>query len=468
MTIPLKSSASISLVSLVLLITGAIDSIRNLPATALFGSSLIFFFIVSSIIFLIPVAFVAAELASTWSDEEGGIYFWVKQAFGEQWAFMTIWLQWINTIVWYPSMISFIAGTAAYFFDPSWATHKMYIITVIIVVFWTMTLINLRGVSTSARFAAICAVLGMLIPMALIIILGIIWICKGNPIHVSFSVNTLIPHWKDNASWISLTAIMTSFLGMELAAVHVKQVKNPQRNFPRAILYSVLLILSTIIFGSLAIAFVLPSQDISLVSGVMQAFNNFFAVYHLQYMTPIITALLLLGSLGGMTNWIIAPVKGLLMAAEGGYMPPILARRNARGVPVNLLLLQAILVTCFCGAFVLIPSVNGIYWLLTALSTQLYMLMYVMMFLAALKIRNKKKHKKNAKTFSIPGGRAGFFVTCILGLLGCFITLIVGFIPPEILDIGSVLRYELTFCIGFVGLLIPSVLFYYYRKRRKI
>ena len=119
------SSGKISVLALVLLITGAIDSIRNLPATALFGSSLIFFFIFSAIIFLIPVALISAELSSAWPDEEGGIYSWVKYAFGENVAFFTIWLQWINTMVWYPTILSFIAATLAYLINPALAQNKV-------------------------------------------------------------------------------------------------------------------------------------------------------------------------------------------------------------------------------------------------------------------------------------------------------------------------------------------------------
>ena len=447
------------------MITGAIDSIRNLPGAALFGSSLIFFFVVASIVFLIPVAFIAAELSSTWSDDEGGVYSWVKHAFGDKWAFMTIWLQWINTMVWYPSIISFIAGTAAYFFDPELANHRGYIVSVIIVVFWSMTAVSLRGVGTSARFAAVCAIVGMIIPMGLIIFLGIIWVVQGHPVQVHFTWNHLLPDFQHNQSWISLTAIMAAFLGMELAAVHVKQVKDPKKNFPRGIFYSVALILLTMVFGSLTIAFVLPSDKINLVSGTMQAFSSFFEAYHLTWMVPVITVLLLIGSLGGMINWIISPVKGLLMAAEHGYMPPLFVKRNKHGVASHLMIAQAVLVTVLCSAFLLIPSVNGIYWLLTALSTQLYMLMYILMFLAGLK--TKKMYPERLRSFTVPGGNTGFIVISALGLLGCCITLAVGFIPPEILDIGSVFRYELTFCVGFIGLLLPSLFFYNYRRKIK-
>jgi amino acid transporter len=459
----LKSSSMIGLFPLILLITGAIDSIRNLPGAALFGSTIVFFFVISALIFLIPVAFIAAELSAVWSEEEGGVYSWVKHAFGEKWAFITIWLQWVNTMVWYPSVISFIAGTAAYFIDPELANHKGYIVSIIVIVFWSMTGVSLRGVGTSARFAAACAIIGMIIPMALIVVLGIIWIVQGEPLQIHFTWSNMIPNFHHNQNWISLTAIMTAFLGMELAAVHVTHVKDPKKNFPRGIFYSVGLILLTMILGTLAIAFVLPQEKINLVSGTMQAFSSFFEVYHLSWMVPVITVMLLIGSLGGMINWIISPAKGLLMAAEQGYMPAFFAKRNKQGVASNLMIIQAILVTVLCSAFLLIPSVNGIYWLLTALSTQLYMVMYVLMFLAGLKI--KKAYPERLRSFTVPGGNLGYKVTSYLGLFGCIITLIVGFIPPEILDIGGAFRYEMTFCLGFVGLLLPSIFFYNYRRK---
>lgn len=205
------SSEKISVLALVLLITGAIDSIRNLPATALFGSSLIFFFSFSAIVFLIPVALVSAELSSTWSEEEGGVFSWVKHAFGETLAFFTIWLQWINTMVWYPTILSFIAGTLAYLVNPALAQNKYYLIAVILTVFWSLTLLGLSGLKASARFASFCAIFGMIIPMAFIILLAIIWLIKGQPIAVDLSPAHLLPHWGDTQSWVSLTAIMTSF-----------------------------------------------------------------------------------------------------------------------------------------------------------------------------------------------------------------------------------------------------------------
>ncbi len=451
------SSEKISMLALVLLITGAIDSIRNLPATALFGSSLIFFFIFAAIVFLIPVAMVSAELSSTWSEEEGGVYSWVHYAFGDNWAFLAIWLQWINTMVWYPTILSFIAGTLAYLIDPELAQNKYYLISVILVVFWSLTIVGLSGLRASASFASFCAIVGMIIPMGFIILLAIIWLINGHPIEVDLSLKHLIPHWEDNHSWVSLTAIMTSFLGMELAAVHVRNVHNPQRNFPRAMYFSVILILTTMIFGSLAIAFVLPQEKISLVNGVMQAFNNFFAVYHLSWLMPVMVVLLLLGSLGGMVNWIISPAKGLLLAADNGYLPHWLYRLNHHGIASRILILQAVLVTLLCSGFLLFPTVNAIYWLFTDLSTELYILMYVLMFVAA--IRLKSKFPNLPRPFAIPGGRFGYYFTCLLGIIGCAITLIVGFFPPEsTMDITGASHFRYVFSCGIFLMLLPAAL----------
>lgn len=458
------SSEKISVLALVLLITGAIDSIRNLPATALFGSSLIFFFILSAIVFLIPVALISAELSSTWSEEEGGIYSWVKHAFGENMAFFTIWLQWVNTMVWYPTILSFIAATLAYLVNPALAQNKYYLIAVILTVFWSLTLLGLSGLRASAAFASLCAIVGMVLPMGLIIILAIIWICSGNPIAIDLSWKSLVPHWQDSQSWVSLTAIMTSFLGMELAAVHVRNVRDPQKNFPRAMFFSVLLILSTMILGSLSIAFVLPQAKINLVDGVLQAFDSFLQTWHLQAFMPLVVVLLLLGSLGGMVNWIISPAKGLLLAADNGFLPHWLYRLNRHGVASRILLLQAVLVTLLCSGFLLLPSINAIYWLFTDLSTELYIVMYAMMFIAAWRL--KSKFAKRHRPFSIPGGRFGYYLTCISGLIGCTITLIVGFIPPEnTMDVGTAGHFRLIFSLGIFIMVLPSFLLYL-RKRR--
>lgn len=445
---------------LTLLITGAIDSIRNLPATALFGSSLIFFFIFAAIVFLIPVALISAEL-SAYSSEKNGIYHWVATAFGKKTAVFAAWLQWINTMVWFPTILSFIAGTATYFINPDLAQNKIYLISVILSLFWLMTWVNLKGFESSAKFANMCTLFGMVIPMLQIIGLAFAWILLGKPLQIHFNIEALFPPLNHANNWISLTAIMTAFLGIELATVHIKEVMQPHKTFPKALALSVLLILSTMIMGSLAIALVLPKNEINLVSGVMQAFTNFFVSYHLGWFVPVITILLLVGSIGSMTSWIISPAKSLLFAANDGYLPEFLSKKNKHDVSSNLLIMQAVIVTLVCLAFLLMPSVNGSYWLLTALSTQLYVLMYVLMFVTA--IAYLYKRKLQLKPIIIPGGKAGMAIVCLLGLSGCLITLAIGFIPPTGVNIGTTAHYVTTFSLGMLVMIAPVLLLYIYK-----
>lgn len=448
----ITKTAGLGTFALVMLITSAIDNIRNLPSTALFGSAIIFFFIFAAIVFLIPAALVSAELSTAW-DKKNGIYHWVKLAFGNKAALLAIWLQWINTLVWFPTILSFIAATAVYLIDPSLAQNKIYLISVILGTFWLLTWLNLKGIHVSAKFTSICTMMGMVTPILLIIVMAVVWLALGKPLQIHFTAHDMLPSLSHTNNWISLTAIMTAFLGMELAVVHIKHVRHPQKTFPKALGISVVFILTTMILGALAIAFVLPANQINLVNGVMQAFTQFFEAYHMAWFIPLITVMLVIGSLGGMTSWIISPAKGLLQAAEDGFLPAFFSKENKHGVASKLLILQAIVVTLVCLAFLLMPSVNGSYWLLTDLSTQMYMLMYVLMFASAICLKYKFAHQP--RPFAVPGGKIGMWIVGLLGLTGTIMTLVVGFFPPDGINVGGALHYELVFTCGIVALLLP-------------
>ncbi len=457
----MSGSKKISTFALILLITGAIDSIRNLPTTALFGAQLIPFFLLAAIFFLIPVSLIAAELSSTFVDEEGGIFHWVDMAFGENAACIAIWLQWINTLVWFPTILSFISGTIAHLLSPKLANSPLFLVGMNISLFWTLTLVNLKGLKTSANFASFCAIIGMILPMTLIIGLALYWLGSGHPIALNLSFNAIVPDISHTHSFVSLTAMVASFLGMELASVHVKQVKDPKRNFPIAVVISALLILSTMIFGSLAIAIVIPKTDIHLVDGVMQAFQFFFGAFHLTILIKPLALLIIIGSIGGMTNWIISPTKGLFLSATHGFLPTCFKKTNKQNVASPLLIMQAICVSLISLLFLLFPHINQVYWFLTDLSTELYMLMYLFMFFAAIRLRKKALWKKG---FHIPGGAFGFYLITLLGLIGVSVTLVIGFIAPsDSLILSHKELYPIAFGIGVVLLLAPAYVLIRYK-----
>jgi len=453
----------ISFLAIVLLIVSAVDSNRNLPAAAIFGAPLIFFFLFASVFFLFPTSFIAAELSAAF-PEKGGIYHWVRVAFGEKMGMVAVWLQWINTMVWYPTILSFLAGTAAYLFDPVLMNSKIYMVCGISGIFWMLTLINLFGIHISARVNSIFAIAGTVFPMLLLIVLGGLWFLWKEPRAISLSFDSIFPSLGHFNTWTALEAVVASFSGMELIGVHVGHINNPQKTFPRAILLASVYILATMLLGSLMIAVVLPLEHINLAGGLMQVFAGFFHAFHLDKLIFLMSFLIVMGSLGGMINWIISPAKGLLHAAEHGFLPRFFSRLNRHGAASRILIVQATLVSLFCSAFLLLPTVNAFYWFLTALSNCLYMLMYILMFLAALRLR--LKHPSGA--FKVPFGFFGLSVVCGLGLIGALITILFGFVPPDNIDIGSHLRYSLMIGMGVLLLISPVFLLFFYKKRRQM
>jgi amino acid transporter len=450
-----------------MLITGSIDSIRNLPGTALFGSTLIFFSLFAALFFLLPTGLISATLTAQ-NPNRGGIYAWCRAAMGTRIAALAIWLQWINTMVWFPTILSFIAGTATYLLDPQLAQNRFYLASVILIVFWLLTLVNLKGIRTAANFASICTVIGMVIPMVFFIVLEVLWLFHGKPIQIHFDRYTLWPSFQNKGTWASLTIVMASFLGIELATVHVTQTKNPSRNFPRALLISVAIIVITIILGSLAIAMVIPHKDINLVSGVIQTFAYYLNAYHMNFMGPILTVLIVIGSLGGMINWLVSPAKGLLQAANDHFLPAYFGHHNSAGVPSRLLIAQAIIVSVIASAFVLMPSINGSYWLLTDLSTQLYMIMYILLFIAGIILYRKHVTRlENAGRSPIPGGKFVFNTCCVFGLIGTLVSIAVGFIRPEDVNVGTQEQFILLMASGIIILSVPVTLLWYHAHAKQ-
>ncbi|MDP3559317.1 MAG: APC family permease [Legionellaceae bacterium] len=458
-----KKTYALSMFTLTMITVGSVDSIRNLPATALFGSNLIVFFLFGACIFLIPTALVSAELASGW-PKQGGIYIWVKEAFGKPIGFLAIWLQWIENVIWYPTILSFVAGTVGYLIDPKLANDPWFLWQVIVLAFWGATYINIQGMRASGFFSNLCAISGLLIPMTLIIGLGAMWCLEGNPRAISFSAESILPRLHDSGLWVSLTAVIMSFCGIEIATVHANDVENPQYAFPRALIYSVLIIVSTLILSSLSIAIVLPHDSINLVAGIMQAFQAFFQRYQLLWCMPLMALMLVLGGLGGVSNWIIAPTKGLMVAAGEGNLPTWCQRCNKHGSPVFILVTQAMIVTVLSGLFLFFPSVNGSYWFLTALAAQLYMLMYMIMFLTGIRLRQLQPD--HPRGFRIPGGDWGMYIVSGIGLLGTVLTFIVSFIPPEGILVGSAMRYEGLLSLGLVLMCAPPFINQAWRRRK--
>jgi len=445
--------------ALAMINVAAVLSIRNFPSMAEYGWSSIGWYILGTILFLVPISLAGAELATGW-PEGGGIYAWVRQAFGEKGGFTALFCEWSNNLVWFPTVLSFIASTLAFALTPDLANNHLYMFSVMMIAFWGTTLIAYFGPEVSTKFGNVGVILGSIIPSILIIFLGIWWFSSGSAIVLPpFSPSAMVPAIS-LATLPFFSTIILLFAGMEMAGFHALETKNPQKDYPVAMGLSAIIIFICTVFATLAIAFVIPADKLNLASGVMQAIQYFFEAAGLaQYVAPM-AVLITIGGVVSLAAWLIGPALGLGVVAEEGNMPPIFDRTNRYGAPVAILVMQALIGSGISLLYVFLPSVNQAYWILSAMTTELLCIVYFFVFAALIKLRYTKPDVP--RPFRIPGGMAGIWLVGGLGLFGVCFAFIVGLMPPAFFPNAPV--YIGAVLLGTFLLAVPPMIFLKFKK----
>jgi len=456
----MKHKKVIGVFTLAMINVAAIDSIRNLPIIAEYGVSLIFFLLMAAIGFLLPTSLVSAELASGWS-KEGGIYTWVKAAFGKDAGFLASWLQWSHNLPWYPAVLSFIAVTLAFAFFPDLADDKLYLLPIVFSVLWIFTYINSKGIEASSKISEFCVIVGTIVPSILLIGMAIFWVVTGEQMQIDFVRDDFLPKF-ELGHLVFFSGMILGFAGIEMSASHIMDVKNPQKNYPRAILLSSFIILLIMILGSLAIAIVVPNHRLDIVGGIVQAFEAFLTPFGLGWMVPIISIFVVVGSIGMVSTWIVGPVRSLHVVAIKNDLPDWFQKLNKNNMPINLLIMQAVIASLTSVAFVLMPNVSSAFWVLSVLAAQLYVLMYMMMFVSAIKLRYSHAHIE--RMYRIPFGNVGMWVVSLVGISCCLFVFFIGFLPPNHLETGHIFLYVAFLVIGNLLLIFPPWIIKYFKK----
>ncbi|MBF8263374.1 MAG: Amino acid permease [Parachlamydiales bacterium] len=438
----------------------AICNIQNFALMAEYGLAMVFFLIFSSICFFIPVSLVSAELASGWSDR--GVYTWVKEGLNPCLGFLAIWLQWIQNVFWYPTILSFAAATFSYIFMPQLAENRIYLLSIILSTFWAATLVSLFGMRISGWISTISALFGTILPIALILILGIVWLFKGLPSQIDFSFKSILPDLSSFKELVLLSGFIFSLSGLEMSAIHAKDAAYPKTDYPKAIFLSAAMIVTLSILGSVTVATIVPHNSIELTSGGMEAFRAIFTAFGIPWAIPIIAAIVTFGALGMMSTWIVGPSRGLLATAVDGDFPPLLQKMNKNSMPVAIFILQAIIVSILSLIFLYMPNISTSYWILIAMAAKLYMIMYILMFISAIRLRYIKPHVERA--YRVPGGMIGMWIVSGLGICSSIFALIISFIPPSQLATGSLALYESILIGGSIFFCGLPLLIYWMRK----
>ncbi|GAB4582860.1 APC family permease [Nocardia sp. IFM 10818] len=446
---PATATNYISWVTLALMTTSSVASLRASPTMAVYGLACVFLYLVPALLFLLPTAFVAAELASGWA---GGVYKWVGEGLSQPMGFLAVWCQFAMTIFYYPSLLAYVASTFAYIINPSLAANGVYVAIVIITIYWAAVFVSSQGTKTVAGLSSMGLIIGTLVPGALLVILGFVFLAQGNEPAAPMDAAHLFPAWTGLASLVLIVNNFLSYAGMEMNAVHVSSLRDPGKEYPKAMAMAVGLVLIIFIVPAVVISWVVPAQNLSLTAGVMQAFDGFFNHFGIGFLTPVLGVMLVAAALGGMLTWLAGPSKGLLLIGrKEGYLPPVLTRVNKHGVQQNMLVAQGIVTTLLALLYAFIPDVSSAYWILSVITTQVYLIMYVLMFAAAIRLRrNQPDHPR--------GYRAPALIAlCGLGTVSSVAAFLIGFVPPSQYGSGSALGYVLVIGLGMgiVGLLIP-------------
>jgi amino acid transporter len=444
-------------VTLALLTVGSVGNLGSAPPLAVFGLSSVFLYVLPALVFLVPVSLVAAELASGWP---GGVYNWVEQGISAPMGLLAIWCQFAQTIFFYPALLAYVASTLAYVFDPGLASNGVYNAVVIIVLFWGGVLLCSRGAAFVARLGSGGTRVGTLIPAAILVALGLAYLVQGHHSAAPMTADHLLPAWTGLASIVLVVNSFFTYAGVEVNAVHVDELRNPAREYPKSIFLAMALVLAVFIGPTLAISWVIPAGQISFTAGVMQAFDRLFTHFGVGYGVPLIAIALAVGALAGMISWLDGPSEGLLLIGrQQGFLPPYFQKVNGHGIEVRIIAAQGVVITLIALLYAFIPSVSHAYWIFTALATQVYLIMYVLMFLAAMRLR--RSQPDHPRGYRAPA----LGLLCLTGAVSSVAALVIGFIPPAQFGHLNPLTYAVLILAGILAIgIVPPLLMDRLRK----
>ena len=435
-----------------MLTVGSVGYLGSAPALAVFGLASVFLYVLPAFVFLVPVSLVAAELASGWP---GGVFNWVREGISAPMGLLAVWCQFAQTIFYYPALLAYVAGTLAYVFDPGLASNGVYTAVVIIVLFWGGVLVCSRGQALVARLGSGGTLLGTLIPAAILVALGVAYLVQPNHPAAPLTARHLLPAWNGLASIVLVVNSFFTYAGIEVNAVHVDELRNPGREYPRSIFLAMALVLAVFIGPTLAISWVIPSARISFTAGVMQAFNSLFTHFGVGFAVPLIAIALAIGALAGMISWLDGPSEGLLeIGREQGFLPPYFQQVDGHGFEVRIIAAQGAVITVIAVLYAFIPDVSHAYWIFAAMATQVYLIMYVLMFIAAMRLR--RAQPDHPRGYRAPALR----LLCVLGAVSSVAALVIGFVPPSQFGHLNPVTYAGLILAGIlaIGVLPPLLL----------
>jgi amino acid transporter len=389
---------------IVMYTVSAILLLETLTAAASMGAAAIFWWLFLGVVFLVPFALICAEMGCAY-PEQGGIYAWVRDAFGGRWGARASWGYWVNTAVWLPAIYILFAGIFTQLFAPG--LSLFWQIAIGIGLTWITVALNIVTLDIGKWVPNLGAVVKVIVFLIIIAAAASFAADEGfaNPINL----DTMRPDWGSSLAFIP--ALIYGMLGFELISASSEEMKDPARDVPRGVMLSAAIILILYTGATAAVLAAIPAEEIDLVEGLVATLQRFFGE---DGSGAVIVMLLGAGALYTFfTNGVTWALGCNRAAAEAGVereLPPVFARETSSGTPVGAAVLMGLFSSVVLVLYgTMANSAEDLFWSLFAFSAVIFLLPYLGLLLAFVKCR--KVDGERYRPFRVPGGD-GFASFC--------------------------------------------------------
>lgn len=437
-------------------------AVYEYPTFATSKLHLVFYLLLGGFLWFIPVALCAAEMATVDGWEKGGVFTWTGKNLGKKYGFANLFFEFFEITVGFVTMIYFILGALSYVFDwPALNSNPMIKFIGVLVIFWILALSQFGGTKYTAKIAKIGFIVGILLPAAILIILALVYIIQGNPIYIS-SKDTFVPDFTKVNTLVVFVSFILSYMGVEASATHANEMDNPKKEYPLAMLLLVIVAIVVSTLGGLAIAAVIPQDQINLSAGVVQTFAVLLGHFTANntILVKIIALLLAFGVIAEVSSWVVGPTRGMIIAAEEGAIPKSWAKTNEHDVPVYLVIAQGIIVSIWDAVLTFGAGGSNLSFLAAmSLTVVIYLSGYILFFVGYIKAILGEGLNG---AYQMPGGKPVKIIVAIIGLATSIFAFFISFVPPTSIAGNAVQSHEYMWMLIIsyvISLILPFAIY---------
>ncbi len=403
---------------------------RWIAAAAHNGTSSISLWILIAIFFFVPSALVINELSSRF-PEEGGLYVWSKEAFGDFHGFVAGWTYWIYTVFYFPGLLMASAAMSGYVAGSRGvvlAQDRTFLVLGSLILLLVAVVLNIIGLNIGKWLQNAGGVSTYLPLLMLSAVAGLVWFRHGSVTHFTWA--NMMPHLSmDTVNFWS--QMVFAFTGLELVSAMSQEIRDPRRTLPRAVLSAGALIAVIYIIGTIAVLSLMPDAEVDPKSGVFQALTVGSMALRVGFVGVLAALFVSVGNAGGVGSTVAGIARVPFVVGIDRYLPAAFGKIHPRWkTPYVSILVQATV----SGIVLLLSQINettrGAYQGLVDVAIILYFIPFLYMYAAAIKLAGRPDRSENPQAVLIPGGKLGVWLTCGIAFAVTFACICFSLIPP--------------------------------------